>query len=118
MNLSPSLGTDSEIDRKIKTKLVSNMFTLIGVEPLGRKSSNSMNTNKKLLKYLKPLEAMMKKKRKGMSIRKKEMQLIQETREEILRAKKFKLLYPSYNVSLYKNFFEEDRPYNAILRNE
>jgi hypothetical protein len=67
---------------------------------------------------MKPFDDLKKKKKKGLSIRKKEMQIIQETREEILRAKKFKLIYPSYNVSLYKQFFEEDRPNNAILRNE
>lgn len=97
------------------------MLTLIGVEPIGRKTKESNMANKNLFKYLKPFDEIRGKKKKnnsGMSIRKKEMQVIQETREEILRAKKFKLLYPSYNASLYKPYFEEDRPNNAILRNE
>lgn len=116
--MSPSLGCDSDIDKKIKTKLVSNLLTLVGVEPLGRKSGKSNKINKKLFKFMRPFDQIKKKKRKGLSIRRKEMEIIQETREEILRSKKFKLLYPSYNVSLYKPFFEEERPYNAILKNE
>lgn len=99
---------------------MANLLTLVGIEPLGKKPSiNSTKMNKKLFKFMKPFEEIRrKKKKKGLSLRRKEMEIIQETREEILRSKKFKLLYPSYNVSLYKPYFEEDRPYNAILRNE
>ena len=113
------MGTDSEIDLKIKSQLVANLLTLVGVEPLNNRGSiDESRINKKLFKYLKPFEEVTGRKKKGMSIRKKEMNIIQETREEILRAKKWKLLFPSYNVSLYKQFFEEDKANNAILRNE
>ena len=92
---------------------------MVGIEPLnGKKLIDESKINKKLFKYLKPFDEITKRKKKGMSIRKKEMKIIQETREEILRAKKWKLLFPSYNVSLYKQFFEEDKQNNAILRNE
>jgi tubulin polyglutamylase TTLL5 len=119
VNLSPSLGCDSDIDFQIKSKLASNLLNLVGIEPIQNRRLNEAMMNQKLFRYAKPEKNLRKKKqKKGLNLRKKEMQVISETREEIQRANKFKLIFPSYNVCLYKGFFEEQRPYNAILMNE
>lgn len=34
VNLSPSLGCDSSLDQKIKSNLLADLFTLIGIVPL------------------------------------------------------------------------------------
>lgn len=34
VNLSPSLGCESSLDQKIKSNLIADLFTLIGVVPL------------------------------------------------------------------------------------
>ena len=40
VNLSPSLGCDSPLDFRIKSKLVADTFTLIGVQAFDRKKDN------------------------------------------------------------------------------
>ena len=41
INLSPSLGCDSQLDQRIKSNLISDTFTIIGVVPLDRRAEQS-----------------------------------------------------------------------------
>lgn len=118
VNMSSSLATETNMDFKIKSAMMANILSLVGVEPLSTKYNVSERINPKFAKFQDFRGGMNKKTNKGKKIRKKELIVIQETREEILRSKQWKLIYPSYNVSLYKNYFEEDRPFNMYLRNE
>lgn len=119
VNLSPSLACESEIDFTIKSKLIANLFNLIGIEPIQNRVFNELMVNKKLFRYDDESKARRTKKAKsGVKMRQKEIQVVSEIREETLRANKFKLIFPSYNVCLYTHYFEEQRPLNAILMNE
>lgn len=119
VNLSPSLACEADIDFQIKSRLVSNLFNLIGIEPIQNRKFNEALMNQKLFRYNQHDKAGKAKKQKSaLSLRKKEMQVICETREEAMRANKFKLIFPSYNVCLYTSYFEEQRTYNGILVNE
>jgi hypothetical protein len=38
VNLSPSLGCDSPLDQRVKGTMIADLFTLIGISPLDRRS--------------------------------------------------------------------------------
>lgn len=118
VNMSASLACDSEVDLKIKSLMLAELFTLIGVtSDLGKKSDFSMvNTN--LFKYVMLDVADGQKYQSAKEERKKDLKVIQETREEVLRSQHFKLIFPSYNFALYKPYFEGERPLNKVLFDE
>ena len=45
----------------------------------------------------------------------KEKAIVREAEEEWKRRGGFKLIFPNEHYSYYKQFFEEDRPLNAVL---
>lgn len=51
VNMSPSLSSDSPLDMKIKSSLISDMFNLVGVKKFDRKKE-SMNKIKHRMKGL------------------------------------------------------------------
>ena len=40
VNLSCSLGCDSVLDQRVKSALVADLFTLIGIKPLDKRNNN------------------------------------------------------------------------------
>ena len=120
VNMNSSLATETKMDFDIKSEMTANMLSLIGVEPIGAKCNLEDRMNEKVCKFKDRGFKGGRKKKKGANTkyRKKDMLIVQETREEVLRAKRWKLIYPSYNASIYKNYFEEQRPYNTILMTE
>ena len=41
VNLSPSLGCESQLDQRVKAALVSDLFTLIGIAPLDKRKQGA-----------------------------------------------------------------------------
>lgn len=117
VNLNPSLGVDSVLDMKIKSQMMADIFTLIGVTPNDQRDDVSFKANKNLFAYANPYDEA-NKQESGRKMRHNELAIIAETREELQRCQRFKLIYPSYNVAMYKPYFEIDRPHNSALRNE
>jgi len=118
VNMNSSLACETEMDRLIKSDLISNLFTLIGVEPLSNKSNPEQKRNQNFSKFAAFKSKKDSRVKTSKRQRRQDLAIIQETREEVLRAKRWKLIYPSYNVAMYKCYFEEDREFNSILRNE
>ena len=117
VNLSPSLACETDIDFKIKSQLVSEVLNLVGITgDLDRKPDPGV-ANPHLSKFA-GVDQDQLKYQAGKEERRRELRIIQETREEISRCKGFKLVFPSYNFSLYKQYFEEERPLNKILFEE
>lgn len=46
VNLSPSLNLDSPLDQKIKSELISDIFTIIGIVPKDQRLYQNLNYNK------------------------------------------------------------------------
>jgi len=116
VNLSPSLACETDIDFKIKSQLVAEIFNLVGIVADPDKKPEMHTVNMNLFKYTSADEA--NKYQIGKEERKKELKIIQETREEVGRCENFKLIFPSYNFALYKQYFEEERPLNKALFEE
>jgi len=125
VNLSPSLACESALDLKVKGDLISDLFNLAGVVPLDQRTYHETSTfgkNQNLASYgatipnydkksssyteMKPME----------NLTKEEKTVLRETNEEWERRGKFKRVFPAANVNDYKNFFENDRPFNKLLR--
>lgn len=43
VNLSPSLATDSNLDLKIKSELIADLFNLVGIVPIGLRKQKDQN---------------------------------------------------------------------------
>lgn len=106
VNLSPSMNTETSVDLKIKSALISDLFNLIGIrklEPRKRRNSNSSrpawtsNCNSATLDN------------------KKEQQIIKETEAERTRLGNFECCFPCENAFHYKQFFDVDRANNSLL---
>ena len=117
MNLSPSLACETDIDFRIKSQLVSEIFTLVGVTSDLDKRPDISLINPNLFKY-NAAETDGQKYQFGKEERKRDVKVIQEIREEVERCQRFKLIFPSYNFALYKQYFEEERPLNKVLFDE
>jgi hypothetical protein len=96
---------------------VSEIFTLIGVTSDLDKRPDISLVNPNLFKYT-AAETDGMKYQLGKEERKKDLKVIQEIREEVERCQRFKLIFPSYNFALYKQYFEEERPLNKVLFDE
>ena len=107
VNLSPSMNTDTSIDLKIKSALISDLFNLVGfrrIAPKTRRNSqisrpawtNNMNINTNTLS-------------------KKEIRILRDTESEKERIGNFECCFPTENSFQYKQFFDIERPFNNLL---
>ena len=136
VNLSPSLNCDSPLDQKIKGELISDLFTMAGVVSLAarkhtnkqpqlkascyqteftmggggkrrtRKTGWNASTKTGSIEYLKEAET------------KEEKAIVRETAEEFKRRGGFERIFPSDTSINYKNYFEQERPFNTLLCNQ
>ena len=142
VNLSPSLAADSPLDMQIKSALVSDMFTLLGVQAFDRKKeglfkskvgnntfynmrNTSYNNNKSIGKLFSqdpclglpddpdPLALQMFKKITGLPP--KLLEILTETLEEYERRRNFVRIYPAKGSEVYDKYFEQVRPLNKFL---
>ena len=136
VNLSPSMGWDSAFDQKIKSNLLADLFTLIGVPAIGAKILQQSKKRKSRFNSLAPISKGLGKSKgllKSNFISKKKQQefydvgiknenlntnddseytkeerkIIKDTENEIKRWRGFKLLFPNENMLYYEQFFEE-----------
>lgn len=134
VNLSCSLGCNSALDLRVKSNLVADLFTLIGMRPLHKRkkhdavknvsSSQQFHHNPQMSMYTKKsqqeltgLAAVGKKqqsvpaggnsspKAQNKPKFKEEAQIVKETEMEFRRRQGFKRLFPSVNYAHYRKFF-------------
>lgn len=129
VNRSPSLNCDSPLDQKIKGELIADLFTLIGITPLQMRQSGPGRANKAVTyaAYLQGNPAPGGNNRKKQTsfytgemhaaggISKEEKMIISDTMEEYKRKGGFERIFPSELSINYKSYFEQERPYNALL---
>jgi tubulin polyglutamylase TTLL5 len=111
VNLSPSLNTDSNLDLKVKSVLISDLFTLAGI-------SSRIPSKDKKSKKAKPEWNSSTLTQPELEINKDDLRVIQETRTEAKRAGNFERIFPGEYSFLFSRFFEEQRPANLIVCGE
>ena len=112
VNLSPSMNCDTGLDLRLKTQLVADLFTLIGVRATQERPRRARSTsqrrrpwNSSTLPVDPPEEGLTR----------EEQVVMKETDEELQRMEGFERLFPAAEAGSYKQFFESDRPLNNLL---
>jgi hypothetical protein len=99
------------MDLKIKGNMVADMLTMIGVVPIDQRYSVDKT-------YLQNATKAVYEKDFKKELPKHTQHIIRETEEELKRSHGWKRIYPTATSVRYKQFFEEDRPFNKILREQ
>jgi tubulin polyglutamylase TTLL5 len=111
VNLSPSLNTDSDLDLKVKSNLISDLFNLVGIH-------SKIHKNDKKVPQKKPEWNSSTLTKQEIEINKDEMNVINETNAEMKRLGGFERIFPSEYSYLFSHFFEEERYLNLIVCGE
>lgn len=118
VNLSPSLGTDSPLDRRIKNKLVANMFDLVGIQQFNRTQARadkiSVGQRHKANGSRRPWSAANSSRRDG-RLSSEAAEVLQQTRDEYSRRGDFVRIFPCADGRSYLRFFEVPRAHNLML---
>lgn len=111
VNLSPSLSCDTQIDLQVKTQLIADLFSLVGVrtvqQPMRRARSTSQSKR--------PWNSSVVAEEPVTELSREEQAVVKETEEELQRAEGFERLFPAMDAAGYRQFFETDRPLNRLL---
>ena len=105
VNLSPSMNTDTSIDLKIKSALISDLLNLVGI----RRNRQKVRRNSQAYKPDWNHSG------NNNILSKKEMRVVQETLLERQRVGNFEPCFPIENCLLYKQFLDVERPFNNLL---
>jgi len=119
VNLSPSLATDSPLDRRIKSRLIANMFNMIGVQQYDHKRlRDKQNTMRRAQSAgrTRPVSSSMSSKgsrKNELSAEAKEV--LRETQEEFARRGGYVRIFPVMGSRNYLHYFEVQRAFNTLL---
>lgn len=114
VNLSPSLATDSPLDMHIKSNLVKDVLTLVGLRAYDS-SIDRAQSNCRASKYPRTQSPAVDKHRRVDRLRLREF--VRDTLEEQTRQTRFVRIYPSLGSDSYDQFFESPRPVNSYVYN-
>lgn len=127
VNVCPSLSSSSPMDKRIKTTLMCDMLTLIGIVPFDRKQmTRDLDSAKQKRLYLggpkstrpqyRGLQSLLS--AQSLSdylLTEEDFKVLAETEEELSRSGHFERIFPMReNVDYFERFFETPR-YNNIL---
>eukprot|EP00003_Mantamonas_plastica_P024704 TRINITY_DN4659_c0_g1_i2.p1 TRINITY_DN4659_c0_g1~~TRINITY_DN4659_c0_g1_i2.p1 ORF type:complete len:1245 (-),score=465.79 TRINITY_DN4659_c0_g1_i2:266-3967(-) len=138
VNLSPALSCDSPLDAKIKSRLVSDLFTLVGFDAVPQKQFRKEAAKPQTLKSLyssssrpssKPSSRTKNMNSNNVERRRKQVasgeqrtelnaadkRMIRDSEDELQRRGAFELIYPVESSFKYTGLFEEPRRFNEIL---
>ena len=103
VNIMPSLGVASALDKRIKVDVLSESFHILGMTPYSR--SNYEQERKTKLQYY------------GDSTSAKEKYILHDSEDELSRMHNFKRIYPPTegNPARYEHLFTESIPANTLL---
>lgn len=109
VNLSPSLATESPLDLNIKSNLVSEIFSLIGIR--GQSARPSTNSSVRLKsRQSRPQTA-------KSDDTAKYNEILNDCFSEFLRSEHFVRVYPVQGCQIYDKFFTVPRKINKVLYN-
>jgi len=121
VNLSPSLATDSPLDRRIKSRLIANMFNMVGVQQYDQRQlkvqENQLRATKRAQSAgrMRPASASSLAMGKTKELSEDSKEIIRETHEEFSRRGGFVRVFPTRNSRSYFQYFDPPRAHNAML---
>lgn len=106
VNLSPSLRCDELVDTEVKSRLIADLFTLIGVKEAAESREMSLSPSKRSARmYINTSK----------SVYIEGEMAVRDTIEEAKRIGNFERIFPSKDSKDYLEFFDEPRPLNSLL---
>lgn len=142
MNFSPSLACDSPLDLRIKSQVISELFTLVGFRSRDESQAEKLEAQQMLIRPTLPPRHASKTtslpsvRNFGHSVPsletrhppevaaahhllaelpKDDAKLVAECLEEMSRCGQFTKIFPCANAHTYAHLFTEKRPENAVL---
>lgn len=125
VNVSPSLNNGSPLDKKIKTALMADVFTLIGLVPYDRLECQQLSEQKRVQRILGLTRGLRKrpsiqsvktcKSLCDLELTPTDLEILMETEEEASRLGHFERLFPTPTaVSKYARFLQPERVSNLL----
>ena len=116
--MAPSLSSGSLLDKQIKTSLMSDVFSLVGIIPIDRnslkKEEKKVNVNMNIRTKFKSYSHVMSSREIG-DLNDEEVNIIAENQEEMQRLGRFERIFPlKENIDTYEKYFEVKRVNNAL----
>ena len=118
VNLCPSMNNDSPLDHRIKSNLIADALTLIGIRQFDRKKEriNIVKTRIKQRQNMQNASANVLHRTAQTTVGKsKNKEILRETLMEFERRGNFVRIYPAKGTDYYDAFFETIRPINQNL---
>lgn len=118
VNVAPSLSSGSILDKQIKTALMCDIFTLVGVLPydrtiLKKEEKKNLHEFTHKLKF-KNYSNVMNEQKFG-DLNENEVKVIADGQDEMQRLGRFERIFPlKENIDVYEKFFDVKRINNAI----
>jgi tubulin polyglutamylase TTLL4 len=124
VNVGPSLSSSAPIDKRIKTTLMCDIYTLVGIAPYDRKKLKKLDELKKQSRLIRsermiqhtPLQAVKDcASLDELTLGKTEICALMELEEEGYRRGHFDRIFPKkHNIDKFVQFFESDRLLNWV----
>lgn len=115
VNLTPSLACDAALDHLVKSNMVADMFTLVGLRKFDRKDDGQRT---KLLPNKAPANDEFRKSPSYLKIaqmQQRHKELIIDSLEEYERRRNFIRIYPAKGTDYYDKFLESSRNSHKVL---
>jgi len=115
VNLTPSLACDAALDHLVKSNMVADMFTLVGLKRFNRKDGGQRT--KLLTSDIKIEDEFMKSAMymKISQIKQRHKEIVIESLEEYERKHNFVRIYPAKGTNYYDKYFEASRSNYKML---
>lgn len=121
VNISPSLSSSSPFDKNLKTKLICDALTIVGVKPANHEKYEADEELKRKGKLLTEDKKKTQKNINDISsetLDEEDYNLLVEFEEEIRRVENFELIFPLKSTfKKYIKFFQDKRYNNYLLWN-
>ena len=115
VNLCPSMNNDSPLDHRIKSNLIADALTLIGIRQFDRKKER-INIVKTRIKQRQNMQNAsthgLNRQTQSVGGKSKNKEILRETLMEFERRGNFVRIYPAKGTDYYDAFFETIRPIN------
>lgn len=125
VNVGPSLSSGAPIDKRIKTSLMCDLYTLVGIAPYNRKQHEKLEEIKRHNRLIRterrmPLHTSVQtimscRSLDEIALSQSEINVLMELEEETHRKGNFRRIFPKKtNFEKYAQYFEADRLYNWV----
>ena len=122
VNISPSFSSSSPFDKNLKTKLICDALTIVGIKPTNHEEYEKKHKKNTLATRFNPLSPDLTTKSINdfdpQNLNEEDKLLLLDFEEEIRRCQNFELIFPiRRQLKYYTKFFQEKRYNNYLLWN-